>query len=105
MIPLRSARSRIGLPEANAARKAVSVVPPLNSVRQLVKLLRTPATKNDIIGISDFFNKTRAKDFSFPFFFTELFHSRFAKVIFDGSPLPVKEIAELQWRTFVSQSC
>src|SRR6266576_3277539 len=48
--PLRSARSRIGLPEANAAEESVSVVPQLNSVRQLVELLRTPATKNDIIG-------------------------------------------------------
>src|SRR6266550_5439755 len=95
--PLRSARSRIGLPQANATEESVSVVPQLNSVRQLVELLGTSAAKNDVIGNKRLLQQQdRAKHFAFPFFFTELFHSRLAKVILDDVAVTVRQIAELQ---------
>src|SRR6266487_5202660 len=46
--PLGPAGARVDLPKASATEKSVSVVPQLNSVRQLVELLRTPAADNDI---------------------------------------------------------
>src|SRR4029077_14378903 len=95
--PLRSARSRVGLPLANATEESISVVPELNSVREPVELLGTSAAKHDVIGHKPLLQQQdRAKLFSFPFFFNELFHSRLAKAILDDVAVTVRQITEFQ---------
>src|SRR4029077_365775 len=95
--PLRSSGSRIDLPEANATKKSVSVMSELNPGRQLVEFLRAPAAKNDIIGNERLLQRQdRAKDFAFPLFFAELFHSRFPKVILDDGAIAIRQVTELQ---------
>src|SRR5215831_16861688 len=96
-LPLWPACPQIDLPKANATKKSVSVMTQLNAAGQLVELLRAPAAKNDIICNKRFLQQQdRAKDFAFPRFFSQLFHSRFAKVILDDVAVAVRQIAELE---------
>ena len=47
--------------------------------------------------MSDFFNSTNgAKDFAFPFFFTQTLHSGLAKVILDDVTVAVRQIAKFE---------
>src|SRR5207247_9363412 len=74
-----------------------SVVSSLNGARQRVELLRAPAAEDDVIRNQRFLQQQdRAKDFAFPSFFAQLFHSRFAEVILDYVAVAVRQIAELQ---------
>src|SRR5439155_5259056 len=92
-----SAGSRVDLPKSNATKKSVSVMSWLYVARQLVKLLRAPAAENDIVGNNRLLQQQdSAKDLAFPFFFAQLFHSRFPKVILDDVAIAVRKIAELQ---------
>src|SRR6266516_4600122 len=96
-LPLWPARAWIDLPKANAAKKSISVVSSLNAARQRVELLRAPAANNHIIRNQRFLQQQDgAKDFAFPRFFAQLFHSRFPDVILDDVPVAVRQIAKLQ---------
>jgi hypothetical protein len=67
---------RVGLPEPNAAEKSVSIVSPLDSMRQLIQFLRAAAAENDVIGNQRFLQQhDGTKDFAFPLLFAELFQS------------------------------
>src|SRR5215211_2514394 len=89
---------RIGLPEANAAEKSVSIVAQLDAMRQSTQFLRAAAAEDHVIGNKRFLQQhDSTKDFVFPSFFSELFQSRLAEIILDDVVVAVRQIAELEW--------
>src|SRR5205814_4709686 len=93
-----SARLRIGLPEANASEKCVSVMSQLDPLRQLVQFLRASAAENDVIGNQRFLQQhDGTKHFDFPSLFAELFQSGLTEVILDDVVVAIRQIAELEW--------
>ena len=80
---------RVGLPEANAAEKSVSIVSQFDPFWQLIQFLRASAAENDVIRNQRFLQQhDGTKDFAFPLLFAELFQSGLAKVILDMWSLP-----------------
>ena len=93
---------RLGLPEANAAEKSVSIVSRFDSLWQSIEFLCASTSENDVIGNQRFLQHHHGtKDFAFPSFFAEFFQSRFAKLIFDNVVVAIRQITELEWEHVV----
>src|SRR6266478_3085980 len=95
--PLRAARTRFRLPQTRAAKKRVSIVPTLNSLRKRIQLFRVAAAEHDVVGDQRFFQlRDREFDLALPLLLAKPFQTRPAKIIFNDCAIPVWQIAEFE---------